>query len=376
MHHPIRSNVLTGVHSLKPFWPLILTFVLPRALGYARALRVAYRTRPLPQPLSKKASLALNILFVTICIFFFASFSSIATDQVNIFILTNSRLAMPTEPLFSRLASVRPGQILTPSDELLREKLTSTAVRKLYLRFGPSTILECPFCTPLDSSTYLLYHFPKNIVLPHLFNFGILGLATSATVAGFEASSWRLFILLGALMIAGIDAYAVVRYQPALDVNMPAPSGLFWVMAVMRPLSLCFYDSIVAFVIYASATNRFLLFGGPSKTPESIRRQTLDFINKSGFALTSAATKMRATNLAHNTVVRDHELKSKDSGYWQEVASLEGTLEASSGVWEDDNVQAAVAQAYSSGTVDVERIKREADAFVKGVTQNLDSSEQ
>lgn len=295
-------------------------------------------------------------------------------DHANIFILTNSRLAMPTEPLFTRLASVRPGQILTPADDLLREKLTSTAIRKLYLRFGPSTILECPFCTPLDASTYLLYHFPKNIVLPHLFNFGVLGLATSATVAGIEASSWRFLILLGAIAVASLDAWVVVRYQPPVDVNMPAPSGLFWIMAVVRPLVLCFYDSVIAFIIYASATNRFLLFG-PPKDPESVRRQTLDYVNKSGFALTSAATKMRAMNVARNSVVRDHNLRSKDDQYWTAVAGLEGNLDISSGVWEDEEVQAAVAKAYNSGAVNVEKIKREADAFVKGVTLFMDVPE-
>lgn len=365
--------MLTSGHSLKPFWPILLTYVIPRAFGYVRALRVGYRTRPPPQPLPRKASLALNVLFITICLFFFTSFSTLATDQVNIFILTNSRLAMPTDPLFSRLALVRPGQMLTATDELLQTKLTSTAIRKLYLRFGPSTILQCPFCTPLDPSTYLLYHFPKNIVLPHLFNFGILGLATSATVAGFEASRWRLYVLLGAILIAGLDAYTVLQYQPPVDADMPAPSGMFWVLSVLRPLSLCMYDSIVAIIIYASATHRFLLFSGPAKDPEAIRRQTLDLVTKSGIALTMAATKLRATNVARNTAVRDHDLKSKDDQYWHDVAALEGKPDISSGVWEDEEVQAAMAQAYSSGTVNVERIRREADAFVKGVTQFMDS---
>lgn len=350
-----------------------MTFVLPRAIGYARALRVAYRTRPPPQPLPKKTSRALNLLFVTICLFFFTSFATITTDQVNVFILTNSRLAIPTDVLFTRLASVRPGQVLTPMDEQLQAKLTNTAIRKLYLRFGPSTIVDCPFCTPLDLSTYMLYHFPKNVVLPHLVNFGILGLVTSATVAGFEASRWRFYVLLGAVLIAGLDATTFVGYQPPIDVNMPVASGLFWAMALLRPLSLCFYDAIVAFVLYASATNRFLLFSGPATDPEAVRRQTLDLITKSGIALTTAGTKMRATNVARNSVLRDQDLKSKDDRYWQEVANLEGKQDLRSGVWEDEQVQAAIAQAYSSGTVNVERIKREADAFVKGVTSFMDS---
>lgn len=259
-------------------------------------------------------------------------------------------------------------------DEKLQEKLITTAIRKLYLRFGPSTIVDCPFCNPLDPSTYLLYHFPKNIVLPHLFNFGILGVATSATISGFEASQWRFYVLVGALVIAGIDAYTVVQYQPAIDVNMPAPAGLFWVFATIRPLVLCFYDGFVAFIIYASATKRFLLFSGPSKDSEATQRQTLELIAKSGFALSSAATKMRAANVARNAAVRDNALKSKDDRYWQEVVDLEGRQDLRSGVWEDEHVQAAIAQAYSNGTINVEKNRREADAFVKGVTRSLDST--
>lgn len=288
--------------------------------------------------------------------------------------LTNSRLAIPSDALFNRLASVRPGQILNPMDEELQAKLTSATIRKLYLRFGPSTIVDCPFCNPLDPSTYLLYHFPKNIVLPHLFNFGILGLATSATVSGFEASQWRFYVLAGALGMAAFDAYVVVQYQPSIDIHMPAPAGLFWVFATLRPLSLCFYDGFVAFIIYASATKRFLLFSGPAKDPEAVQRQTLDLITKSGIAVSAAATKIRATSVARNAVVRDHDLKSKDDKYWQEVGDLEGKQDPRSGVWDDEQVQAAIAQAYSNGTINVEKVRKEADAFVKGVTKFLDSA--
>lgn len=286
--------------------------------------------------------------------------------------MTNSRLAIPSDVLFTRLASVRPGQSLTAADELLQESLTTTAIRKLYLRFGPSTVLHCPFCTPLDPSTYLLYHFPRNIVLPHLFNFGVLGLATSATFSGIEASAWRLYVLVGALLLAGCDAYYVVSYSPNINANMPAPAGLYWVLAILRPLTLCFYDAVVAFIIYASATKRFLLFGGPPRDPKIIQGHITELINKSGMALSSAGTKMRATNLARNAVVRNDDLKRSEDRYWQQVIDHEGPQDLHSGVFEDEDVQAALSRAYGSGTVNVEKIRKEADAFVKGVTVGLD----
>lgn len=359
-------------YSLKPFWPLLLTFILPRAFGYARALQVAYRTRPSPQPLSGKAGLSLSLLFGAICIFLAASFSVFFNDNVNIFMLTNSRLAIPTDVLSSRLSSVRPGQTLTTVDEQLRKKLTSTALRKLYLRFGPSTLTECPFCTPLDHSTYLLYHFPRNIVLPHLFNFGLLGLATSTTISGTDAGQWRFYALAGSLMIGALDAYYVVTFSPSIDANMPAPPGIFWMLAAIRPLVLCLYNAFVAFFIYASATKRFLLFSGPSKDPAIVQHQMLDIINKCGFTMSSAGTKLRAGNVAHNTIVRAGSLKNAEDRYWQDVVQLEGSQDLQSGVFEDEEVQAAISRAYGSGTINIEKIRKEAETFVKGVTYGLE----
>lgn len=301
-----------------------------------------------------------------------AAASTFSIDRANIYILTNSRLASPSDVLFTRLASMRPGHVLNPLDEQLRERLTGTAIRKLYLRFGPSTVIGCPFCTPADPSTYMLYHFPPNIVLPHLFNFGVLGLVTSTTIVGPETSRWRFYVLLGSLLLAAFDAYYVITQDPIIDLNMPGPAGLFWVLAALRPITLCVYDIFVAFVVYASATNRFLLFSGPSKDPKIIHQQINDFINKSGMAMSSAATKMRATNLARNSVVRNADLKQSDDRYWQGVADHEGPQDLRSGVFEDEDVQAALASAYGSGSVNVEKIRKEADAFVKGVTQVLD----
>jgi hypothetical protein len=364
---------------------LLLTFVLPRAINHARAIQVAWRTRPSPQPLPKKASLALNLLFFASCVFLYTSFSTFSPSNANIFILTNSRLAIPNDVLFTRLATVRPNNILLSTDEVLRERFTSLAVRKFYLRFGPSTILSCPFCTPLDPSTYLLYHFPLNIVLPHLLNFLILSLCTSAPLAGTTPSTWRFLFLTGATALGALDAWVSTTYNPPIDQHMPAPSGLFWVLSVLRPLALCIADLLAAFLLYASSTNRFLLFAPQrSANPAVIHRQTAELVNKAGLALSSAATKLRATNVARNAVVRDDALKHSDAAYWAEVvaeedesvggagAAAEGQASVPRGIWDDEDVQAAIARAYGSGTIDVERVKKEADAFVRGVTQSLD----
>ena len=371
--NPLRleSRLIPG--SLKPFWPLLLTFVLPRAYGYVRAFQVAYRTRPQPQPLPRQTALSLVLLSAVTVVFFITSLSTFATDQINIFLATNSRLAAPSDSLFHRLANLRPGQVLTPLDEELRQILTGPTIRKLYLRFGPTTIAKCSFCDPLDPSTYLLYHFPRNIVYPHLLNFGILGLATSATVAGIEASIWRFRVLIGALALAALDAYYVVTWNPNINTDMPGPAGLFWAMAALRPFCLCLFDATVAAIIYLSATKRFLLFAMAPKDPKITQQQTTELMNKSIMAMATTATKIRGTNLARNVVFRNADLKHSEDQYWKDVVEHEGPQDLRSGAFEDEDVQAALARAYGSGTVNIERIRKEADGFVKCVTQSMDN---
>lgn len=112
--------------SIKPFWPLLLTFVLPRALGYFNALKLAYRTRPPPTPLPKNVDRSLNIFFCSVLFFLIQSFPrGPDRDIQNVFSTTNTRLGVPTDVLFARLAMIRPNGILTKTDEALRTALAT-----------------------------------------------------------------------------------------------------------------------------------------------------------------------------------------------------------------------------------------------------------
>lgn len=124
LHHRADDLIILMVEfSLKPYLPLILTFVLPRAITYYRTIKTAIRTRPPARPLPSKTGRGLNVLFCSICLFLFWSmpFGSVAADR-NIFVVTNARLHVPTDVLFSRLAMIRP---LTPFDDQLRSKITT-----------------------------------------------------------------------------------------------------------------------------------------------------------------------------------------------------------------------------------------------------------
>lgn len=112
--------------SIKPFWPLLFTFIIPKALGYFRALKTAYRTRPPPKALPPKVDRSLNILFCSILFFLVQSYPrGPLRDLQNVFATTNTRLGVPIEILSTRLSVLRPRGTLTAMDEALLNALTT-----------------------------------------------------------------------------------------------------------------------------------------------------------------------------------------------------------------------------------------------------------
>jgi hypothetical protein len=124
---------------------MIFTFILPKAISYYRVVKTAIRTRPPPRPLPKKTGQGLNALFASICVFFYLSLPLRGSfEDHNVFVITQSRLTMPTDALFSRLAMLRDHGVLTSVDEALRSKLTSPT-------YVPLLFYPIPFPCPLSS---------------------------------------------------------------------------------------------------------------------------------------------------------------------------------------------------------------------------------
>ena len=241
----------------------------------------------------------------------------------------------------------------------------------MYLRFGPSTLLKCTFCHPDDTTSYLLYHLPTNVLLPHLLHILLIGLATSETVSGVEAQHWRRRALTGGLLLFALDTYLTSFYAPLTDTSVPGPAGLFWLAATLRSLTLCVFDGGIAFLVYASATRRFLLFSAPSSAdPELAQRRSDELLTNANVALQMASTNLRAYSVARNAVLRNEALKAADDEYWRAVVAFEGD-EGDETLFEDDEVQAAVAAAYGTGKIDVQSLRRDADAFVANATKGL-----
>jgi len=198
-----------------------------------------------------------------------------------------------------------------------------------------------------------------------------LGLATSESVAGFEASRWRSRALLGGLALAVLDIAATCTYDPIVDSKTPGPIGIFWLASTLRYVILCIFDAALAFLIYASATGRFLLFSAPAiADPEVTRRRTEELLTQANVSLQMTQTNLRAYSIARNATVRNPALKATDDEYWRTVVAMEGIQDDS--VFDEEEVQAAISQAYGSGTVSVVQIRKDADAFVNATTRGLD----
>ncbi|KAJ5353575.1 hypothetical protein N7541_006139 [Penicillium brevicompactum] len=364
------------VKSLLIFFGPVL---LPRLITAYRSLRVSIASRPPARPLPAAAGRALNILFGGIVFFLLLSlpFNPHAPEP-NIFSLTRSRLNTPTDVIFHRLSRLRPSNLLTDADTLLQSKLTSLGARRVYLTFGPDALVSCQFCSYDDLTTYLLYYLPFHILLPHLGHLLLLGIATSAPIAGRDAARWRMKFTLAGLALAAIDIYILASYDaingapPAVRAGQKPPTSLYNQITLLRPLAIVVCDVICAGVIWLSATNRFFF------KPPSSEEQIDGAVTLAVQALTGANTKLHASSVTRNAVVRDKTLKNRDDLYWQTMVASEspggpgGDGEILNNIWEEEEVARAMSRAMAGqGGIDLAQLGVNANEFVRGVTEGM-----
>ncbi|GKZ52817.1 hypothetical protein AnigIFM49718_003469 [Aspergillus niger] len=390
------GEIAISFSTIKSVLIFFAPIIIPRAINYYRTLRVALSSRPPPRPLPQDASRALNVLFLTITLFFCLSlpFNPHAPSP-SIFTLTNSRLTTSTDIIFSRLARLRPNESLTESDTLLKSKLTSIIARKVYLRFGPETLTNCAFCSLDNLTTYAIYHLPFNVLLPHLFHMATIGLITSSVFAGSDASKWRKEFSIMGIAFALLDIYVVMSYDQmayasaAVRAGVAVPSSSYYQIGLLRPLLFAIFDGVCALLIWLSATRRFFF------TPPSQAEQVEQVVSASLGALSGSTSKLHAVSVARNAVVRDKMLRDRDEAYWRTVVAMnvdnpamkagsvvsggengeeEGGAPPTS-IWEEEEVVRAMSRAMAGqGGVDLARLGMDAAEYVNGVTAGLEGN--
>lgn len=274
----------------------------------------------------------------------------------DVFSRTNSRLQIPVDVLFNRLAAARPGSNLSLGDFVLRSKFVNLESRLLYLQFGPQVLIDCPFCTSDDPRSYLYYALPS-LLWPHFTNALVLAIATSSTWTGRSGSQWRTLATIAAGIFCLADVYLVSSYTyqaNALALRLPEIDFFYWNMRNYRLIGLAAVDAFVGWLIYLASTNRAFV-----QLPSHAER-----VEMVGRALMGVKSKVNAAGIVKNTALRDEELYSRTRAYWQHEVRLMQE------VMEDKEVIDGVNDALAN-RIDIQNITRDADMYAQNVLEPL-----
>ncbi|RYP15001.1 hypothetical protein DL765_005998 [Monosporascus sp. GIB2] len=325
--------------------------LLPKAISYYRQARAAPRAAGLsvvPLPAAARRSIA--ILVCAALLFLALSLPAFAPE--NVFVLTQSRLQVPTDVLFTRLSALRP---LTRADEALRARFVNLESRLLYLQYGPAPLAECPFCGPDEPGAYFWYALPA-LLAPHLLNLALASLATTGgglLGAPPGAARWRWLAAVSAALLAALDAYRTYGYNAGANARATRLSELdafFWRGRAQRHLSLAALDGLLAALAYLSSTNRAFARGpGPAGRVEGAAR-----------LLAAAKARLGVVGVVRNTAVRDEGLRRRAAEYWaREGAVVRAAME-------DREVVEGVNDALAN-RIRIQEIERDADAYVEAM---------
>ncbi|KAI9738502.1 MAG: hypothetical protein M1818_005399 [Claussenomyces sp. TS43310] len=332
---------------------LILFFgpmLFPKALAYYRSIHAAPSNtgrpiRSVPAPVSR----ALALLFSVAVIALISTLPIFSPE--NIFSLTQARLQIPVDVLFTRLSALR-FQGLTERDNLLRQKLVSLESRLLYFQFGPDVVANCPFCTSDDPRSYLYYALPS-ILAPYLFNLCVLALVTSRLFIGAEGALWRSRTTIGAVVLAAVELVAVSSYNyqaNAKPTRLQDLDAFFWRVKIYRGVGIAALDGLLGWVLYLSSTNRAFIV--PPSAQERIEAALR--------MLDTTRSKMNAAGIVRNTIIRDESLRQKSEEYWVHEGKI--MREA----MEDKEVLEGVKNALES-RINIEGIAADAEAYAGNI---------
>jgi hypothetical protein len=345
----LPSNVHTILTIFGPF-------LIPKLFDWVNVARATSRSAPV-RPIPPRVQYALNLLFVSAVLCLTLSLSRFAPE--NIFIKTQSHIRTETSVLFARLRHLRDSNTLTPDDEALRAKFTTLNSDKLlYLAYGPDTLLNCTWCAAAngnDQHNYFLYSLP-NIVLPHIFQLGVLGLATSSLI-GSEGSRFRTHASIVGILLMAFEAYYMWTYD--ITANRRARylediDSAYWSVRFIRYVTFAVVNIALGLVLWATSTNRWL--AKPVSIAERMEMATRQ--------AEETHNKMRALGLLANSVNRDSALRGVKEEYW----SLESRVMAET--VQDEAVAEEINNAISK--MDFNALQGRVGEVADGILSSID----
>lgn len=327
--------------------------LLPKFISYYRNARNAPRIHGLKvRPVPPRVQRSLALLAVVAGVFLLRTLPILAPE--NAFAVTQSRLQIPVDVLFTRLAALRPDGSLTAKDVALRGRFVNLESRLLYLQFGPDVLADCPFCSADNPTTYLYYALPA-LVVSHLFNLIIVALVTSELFTGRDGGSWRTSATIAAVCIAGLDIYLVSSYNYQANsraLRLNEMEFFFWTARLWRYIALAALDGLLGWLMYLSSTNR--MFAQPPTPAERLEITVR--------ALGGIKSKLNAVGVVKNTVIRDEDLRTRGTAYWSHEVRLMRD------VMEDREVIEGVNDALEN-RIDITTISKDAEMYALSVLQ-------
>lgn len=338
-----------SVHSLLVvFGP----FLIPRVLDWVNTARATGQSVPV-RPTPPRVKNALNLLFLSAIVCLVLSLARFAPE--NIFIQTRSHIRTETSVLFARLKHLRP---LSDEDDALCTKFNySVRNRLLYLTYGPDTLLNFVWCAHADGNdqqNYFLYSLPK-IITPHIFQLGVLGLATSSLI-GIEGSRFRTHATIAGILLMVVEAWYMGTYDVTGNKRARTVQDIdfiFWRVRLLRYVTFAAVDLGLAFVLWATSTNRWLAKPvSIAERLETTTRQSEDTFNK-----------LRALGLLTNSINRDSALRGVREEYWRSEGQYMAEMVQDETVTEQINV--VISKMDFSALQG--RVGEVADGILKGI---------
>lgn len=351
-YHHQQFFDINGIIRIKSLGIFFVPILLPKAISYYKSLRntPAISGKSIqPVPPAIRNSLLLLVAFASIVVAktFYAS-------PENIFQLTQSRLQISNDVLFTRLLAT-PGARshgFEQSDHILRQKLISQESRLLYFAYGPDALMNCKWCSMEDPLSYFYYTIPS-LAIYHLTNVVVLATATSGLWTGKEAAVWRRTAIIASLSLFVLDLYVLGTYNygaNSLAKRLEDIDMFHWTLRFYRGLGVAMLVLIIAGLIYISSTNR--AFVKPLSSAERIENLTKMSQN--------TTNKLAGVGIVRNTVVRDVNLRDQLLNYWVH----EGRV--MSEAMEDGEVVEGVRNALNN-RVNVSRCSEDAGTWAQNI---------
>ena len=352
------NTLVRSIRSLVLFFGPAL---LPKAISYYKSVRNAPGQQGLKvQALPPAAFRAVAVLALASALLVFAALPIFAPE--NLFVKTQSRLQIPPEVLFNRVSTLRPDNVLTESDEVLRARFVNLESKLLYLKYGPDVMAGCTFCSSDDPRIFFYYALPSIAVL-HLLNLFVVGLSTSRPVSASYGPPWRKLATMVAIALAALDVYLLDSYSykdNARALRLSEVDFFHWRARAYRLVALAALDSLLAAAVYSSSTNRAF-----AKPPGAADRAEHVLA-----VLGQTRSKLNALGTVMNTVSRDEELRRRNAAYWVQEGDI------MRGVMEEREVVESVTDALENGRLHIENIEKDAAAYADNITSALRIEEE